>query len=83
MLRRGERFDLASVQKQVKDYLADILRPEDTELSFWRAFAEEKYQPDLLFDDADILSRIGHHPMALWKCGGRVGKANKNISEKG
>ena len=71
VLRRGERFDLDPVQKQVKDYLADILKPEDTELSFWQAFAAGKYQPDLLFDDADILSRIEHHPMALWKCGGR------------
>lgn len=69
-----ERFDLTSVQKQVKDYLAAILKPEDTERSFWQAFAEEKYQPDLLFDDADILSRIEHHPMALWKCGGRPSK---------
>ncbi len=71
VLRRGERFDLSSVQKQVKDYLAAILKPEDTELPFWQAFAEGKYQPDLLFDDADILSRIEHHPMALWKCGAR------------
>lgn len=74
VLRRGERFDLASAQKQVKDYLAAILKPEDTELSFWQAFAEGKYQPGLLFDDADILPRIEHHPMALWKCGGRAPK---------
>lgn len=46
----------------------------NTELSFWQAFAEGNYQPGLLFDDADILPRIEHHPMALWKCGGRVPK---------
>lgn len=74
VLRHGERFDLAFVQKQVKNYLADILKPEDTELSFWQAFAIGKYQPNLLFDDADILSRIEHHPMALWKCGGHSSK---------
>lgn len=74
VLRRGERFDLACAQKQVKDYLAAILKPEDTELSFWQAFAEGNYQPGLLFDDADILSRVEHHPMALWKCGGRMPK---------
>ena len=60
VLRRGERFDLACAQKQVKDYLAAILKPEDTELSFWQAFAEGNYQPGLLFDDADILSRVGN-----------------------
>ena len=57
--------------KAVQDYLAGILKPENTELSFWRAFAMGKYQPDLLFDNADILSRIAYHPMALWKCGRR------------
>ncbi len=72
VLRRGERFNLAFVQKQVKDYLADILKPENKELSFWQAFAGGKYQPYLLFDDTDILSRIEHHPMALWKCGERM-----------
>lgn len=71
VLRRGERFELADAQKQVKTYLSDILKPEDAELAFWQAFADGKYQPELLFDDADILARIAHHPMALWKCGGR------------
>ncbi len=79
VLRRGELFDLVSVQKKVKDYLADILRPEKTELSFWQAFAEEKYQPALLFNDTDILSRIEHHPMALWKCGGRMSKQKDKL----
>ncbi len=77
VLRRGERFDLDSVQKQVKDYLAGILKPENTELSFWRAFAMGKYQPELLFDNADILSRIEYHPMALWKCGRRSSREKR------
>ena len=80
VLRRGERFDLADAQKQVKTYLSDILKPEDTELAFWQAFADGKYQPELLFDDADILARIAHHPMALWKCGG-CGAVQKETPE--
>lgn len=71
VLRRGEKFDLTDAQKQVKDYLNTILKPEDSELSFWRTFSEGKYQAELLFEDVDILSRITHHPMALWKCEGR------------
>jgi len=49
------------VQEQVKDYLSGILKPEESELSFWRAFATGEYQPELLFDDAEIISRIEHH----------------------
>lgn len=71
VLHRGERFELTFAQEQVKNYLNDILKPEDTELSFWQAFSEGTYQPELLFNNRDILSRIEHHPMALWKCGGR------------
>lgn len=71
VLRRGENFDLAAAQGQVKRYLSDILKPEDSELSFWRAFSDGKYRPELLFDDKSILSRIQNHPMAIWKCGRR------------
>lgn len=79
-LRRGENLDLAFAQKQVKDYLAEILKPEDAELSFWRAFSEGNYQLRLLFDDTDILTRIEHHPMAQWKSGSRASK-QKSIQE--
>lgn len=42
VLRRGERFDLACAQKQVKDYLAAILKPEDTELILLAGFCRGK-----------------------------------------
>lgn len=42
-----EHFDLISAQRQVKNYLAAILKPEETELAFWRTFAEGKAQPFL------------------------------------
>lgn len=67
VLRRSERFDLLSAQKQVEDYLKGVLLPEG-DLSFWVAFANGEYKPELLFDDEDVLSRIERHPMALWKC---------------
>ncbi len=41
------------------------------ELAFWKAFRQRRYQPELLFQDEAILSRIGQHPMALWKCSDR------------
>jgi hypothetical protein len=71
VLRRGDRFDLAVAQKKVTDYLSEVLMPKEGELFFWKAFAKKDYRPDLLFKDDEILSRIKHHPMALWKCGRR------------
>ncbi|HCE47283.1 MAG TPA: nucleotidyl transferase AbiEii/AbiGii toxin family protein, partial [Prevotellaceae bacterium] len=41
---------------------------------FWASFGQQEYRPELLFQDADILARIGQHPMALWKCSDRQNK---------
>lgn len=67
VLRRAENFDLLVAQKQVEGYMRGLLLPEG-DFSFWAAFAKGEYKPELLFDDAEILSRIVGHPMALWKC---------------
>ena len=69
VLRSSEHFDLAEVRGYVKEYLAGILTLDEKDLSFWRAFDNGSYQPELLFTDGEILSRIGSHPMAVWKCG--------------
>lgn len=71
VLRRAEHFDLLAAQGQVEKYLKGILLPEG-DLSFWTVFAEGEYKPELLFDNAELLARIEHHPMALWKCSRKV-----------
>ncbi|MCM1542047.1 MAG: nucleotidyl transferase AbiEii/AbiGii toxin family protein [Blautia sp.] len=73
VLRRGERFDLETARKQVKEYLSGILRPTEEELLFWKLFSEGDYRPELLFGESVIIDRIKAHPMAVWKC-------NKNRS---
>ena len=40
---------------------------EEEEL-FWKAFAEGKYCPELIFGDEDECTNVVKHPMALWKC---------------
>jgi len=67
VLRRAERFDLPMAQTQVDAYLKRVLLPEN-DLSFWKAYANGEYKPELLFDNTEILSRIDRHPMAIWKC---------------
>lgn len=68
VLRKGEKFDLAAVQKEVRDYLESILIPTKEEEMFWRAFAEGSYCPEWVFGDSRELQNISNHPMALWKC---------------
>lgn len=67
VLKKAEHFNLSEAEKQVGEYLKGILLPEGN-LSFWTAFAQGEYKPELLFDDAEILASIERHPMALWKC---------------
>ncbi len=67
VIRRAEHFDLPAVQKRVKAFLSELLRLDEREKDFLRAFAKKDYRPDLLFDDKEILTRIQNHPMALWK----------------
>lgn len=47
--------------------MAELMVLSAGEQRFLEAFRQGSYQPDLLFEDEDILQRIQHHPMALWK----------------
>ncbi|MCE5225021.1 MAG: nucleotidyl transferase AbiEii/AbiGii toxin family protein [Porphyromonadaceae bacterium] len=67
VIRKTERFDLAAAQNRVKSYLAKLLVTAEAERSFWDAFRNKDYRPELLFD-GEVLERVKNHPMALWKC---------------
>ena len=68
VLKSGTWFDAEKAQEQATSYLQKILTPDVRELSFWTSFRQGEYHPELLFQDENILSRIGNHPMAIWKC---------------
>jgi predicted nucleotidyltransferase component of viral defense system len=68
VLRKGERFELEVVQRQVRDYLASVMIPTKDEEQFWHEFAQHKYCPELIFGQSEELINIAKHPMALWKC---------------
>lgn len=58
VLRKGERFDLEFVQKEVKDYLTSVLVPTKEEKLFWKAFSEGNYYPDWVFGDSDEFRNV-------------------------
>ena len=68
VLRRGERFDLNVVQKEVSTYLEEILIPTKDELLFWKEFRKGCYRPDFIFGQSEQYNNVKEHPMALWKC---------------
>lgn len=67
VLRHGVQFDAENACEYVLNYLKETMKPDDQELMFWSEFNHKNYRPELLFQDESILSRISHHPMALWK----------------
>ncbi len=75
VLRRGERFALDIVQKEVSQYLSDILIPTEDEIGFWNEFRNGNYRPELIFEDTEQCISIKEHPVALWKC-----QKNKGVS---
>ena len=67
MIRKTERFDLEAAKKNVTSFLSELLKLPENETAFLKRFAKGRYEPQLLFDDKDILDRIKNHPMALWR----------------
>ncbi|MDR2572198.1 MAG: nucleotidyl transferase AbiEii/AbiGii toxin family protein [Oscillospiraceae bacterium] len=66
MLRKQERFDLASAKERVRNYLNKYLILTEEDKLFLSSFASGNYRPELLFSGEE-LARIINHPMALWK----------------
>lgn len=67
VLRKSEHFDFEAAKMRVKKFLSQILVFSEKEKAFVEEFNNQKYLPELLFDDKAIIERIREHPMALWK----------------
>ncbi len=72
VIRRGEKFNLETVQKEVKEYLTSFLITTNETVQFWKAFSEGSYHPEWIFGESNELTNIIKHPMALWKCRNRT-----------
>lgn len=76
VLKKGTFYDLESVKCEVCSYLEDLMQLTDNEKLFIERFGNNEYQPELLFEDREIVERIAQHPMAIWKTLA-VGKSQK------
>ncbi len=50
----------------------------DREKEYIYRFDRHEYQPELLFEDTEMIDRIKDHPMAIWKCDEREKNRKKS-----
>jgi CRP-like cAMP-binding protein len=67
MIRNAERFDLQTARERVSSFLHKWMALSNKETAFLKHFAAGRYEPELLFEDGEIIKRIENHPMALWR----------------
>lgn len=69
VLKKSERFDFEQAKQMVIALIRNMSVSEQEQL-FIECFNRGEYRPDVLFEEKDILTRIAHHPMAVWKMQG-------------
>ena len=67
VIKRKDDFELEPAKKLVKEYMVALMTLTKEEKEFLNKFEIGDYIPELLFEDKEILNRISHHPMAIWK----------------
>ena len=67
VMRDKDAFELNAAQRAVIDFINTNIFFTSEERQFLVEFKNGLYQPELLFDEPEILKRIENHPMALWK----------------
>ena len=65
--RNPKKSNVDEMKQAVREYLKDILIIGDNIKKFYDKFQKGIYEPELLFDDKEIIERIKEHPMIMWK----------------
>ena len=63
-------IDFETAKTTVTEYLTKLILLTGSEKLFIENFNKGVYQPDLLFDNVDVIERIKEHPLAVWKTKG-------------
>ena len=69
--RNPRKSNVEEMKQAVREYLKDILIVDNNIKEFYDKFQQGIYQPELLFDDKEIIERIKEHPMIIWKLNNR------------
>ena len=67
VIKKGEFVPLEVMKESVISFIDNLMVLTENEKEFLNLFSRKVYQPELLFDDEKILTRIKNHPMVQWK----------------
>lgn len=67
VITKNDKFNIENAKVVVIDYLKQLIQLTAFEKCFIEKFHEGEYVPNLLFDDARIVTNILCHPAALWR----------------
>ncbi len=65
--RNPKNNNVDVMKNAVREYLKDILIMDDKVNEFYDKFQKGIYEPELLFDNKEIIERVKEHPMVIWK----------------
>ena len=65
--RNPRKSNVDEMKKAVREYLKDILVVDNNIKEFYDKFKKGIYEPELLFENKEIVERIKEHPMIMWK----------------
>ena len=68
VISKTDKFDLDKAKLKVVNYLKELINLTQKEECFITEFKKQNYEPELLFEDKNIIENILFHPMALWRC---------------
>lgn len=65
--RNPRKSNVDEMKQVVREYLKDILVVDNNTKEFYDKFQKGIYEPELLFEDKEIIERVKEHPMIMWK----------------
>ena len=70
--RNPKKSNVDEMKQAVREYLKDILVIDDNTKLFYDKFQKGIYEPELLFENKEIIERIKKHPMIIWKLNNKI-----------
>ena len=65
--RNPRRSNVDEMKQAVREYLKDIMVVDDNIKEFYDKFQKGIYEPELIFENKEIIKKVKEHPMIMWK----------------